>query len=210
MPLDLGPITCNLFQKPACVYLVQVFATHGIAAEFGSGNMQFVSNTCKPLPASTCMPPPAGVCNTACFLASRAGRTEVAQADLVAAVEQTKYGKTYEASKFVSPGRKQRFAVIEAGFCLAASLLPAVEPIDYVTILPSIKSPIGRTVLKVGVQPWLHKKEKLTTLDEIVCVGGLQCAAWLVLHDTVNTCCFCCNTAFCRASLTATHAFLSC
>lgn len=93
----------------------------------------------------------AGVCNTACFLASRAGRTEVAQADLVAAVEQTKYGKTYEASKFVSPGRKQRFAVVEAGFCVAAALLPALEPIEYVTILPSIKSPVGRTVLKPNV-----------------------------------------------------------
>eukprot|EP00878_Enallax_costatus_P004612 GHUV01004857.1.p1 GENE.GHUV01004857.1~~GHUV01004857.1.p1 ORF type:complete len:341 (+),score=89.46 GHUV01004857.1:225-1247(+) len=93
----------------------------------------------------------AGVCNTACFLASRAGRTEVTQADLVAAVEQTKYGKTYEASKFVSPGRKQRFAVIEAGFCVAIALLPAIEEIDYVTILPSIKSPVGRTVLKANV-----------------------------------------------------------
>lgn len=97
-------------------------------------------------------PPPLspGVCNTACFLASRLGRTEVTQADLVAAVEQTKYGRVYEAGRFISPGRKQRFAVVESGYCLAAALLPAIEPIDYVTILPSIKSPVGRTVLKVG------------------------------------------------------------
>lgn len=93
--------------------------------------------------------PPAGVCNTACFLASRLGRTEVTQADLVAAVEQAKYGRVYEAGRFISPGRKQRFAVVESGYCLAAALLPAIEPIDYVTILPSIKSPVGRTVLKV-------------------------------------------------------------
>jgi hypothetical protein len=92
---------------------------------------------------------PSGVCNTACFLASRLGRTEVTQADLVAAVEQTKYGRVYEAGRFISPGRKQRFAVVESGFCLAAALLPAIEPIDYVTILPSIKSTVGRTVLKV-------------------------------------------------------------
>jgi ATP-dependent Zn protease len=89
------------------------------------------------------------VCNTACFLASRKGRTEVTQADLLAAVEQTKYGKVYEAGRFMSPGRKRRFAVIEAGFCVAAALLPAIEPIDYVTLLPSIKSPVGRTVLQV-------------------------------------------------------------
>jgi ATP-dependent Zn protease len=83
-------------------------------------------------------------------LASRLGRTEVTQADLVAAVEQAKYGRVYEAGRFISPGRKQRFAVIESGYCLAAALLPAIEPIDYVTILPSIKSPVGRTVLKVS------------------------------------------------------------
>jgi ATP-dependent Zn protease len=113
------------------------------------------------------------VCNTACFLASRAGRTEVAQADLVAAVEQTKYGKTYEASKFVSPGRKQRFAVVEAGFCVAAALLPAIEPIDYVTILPSIKSPVGRTVLKVWQQKsWSYLFE--TQLDTGRRVIGLK------------------------------------
>lgn len=68
----------------------------------------------------------------------------------MAAVEQTKYGRVYEAGRFISPGRKQRFAVVESGYCLAAALLPAIEPIDYVTILPSIKSPVGRTVLKVG------------------------------------------------------------
>lgn len=90
------------------------------------------------------------MCNTACFLASRLGRTEVTQSDLVAAVEQTKYGRVYEAGRFISPGRKQRFAVVESGYCLAAALLPAIEPIDYVTILPSIKSTVGRTVLKVG------------------------------------------------------------
>lgn len=100
----------------------------------------------------------AGVCNTACFLASRLGRTEVTQADLIAAVEQTKYGRVYEAGRFISPGRKQRFAVVESGYCLAAALLPAIEPIDYVTILPSIKSPVGRTVLKVG---WLMLERQL-------------------------------------------------
>ena len=110
------------------------------------------ASTFSPLAAAaaSCRCLPAGVCNTACFLASRLGRTEVTQADLVAAVEQTKYGRVYEAGRFISPGRKQRFAVVESGYCLAAALLPAIEPIDYVTILPSIKSTVGRTVLKVG------------------------------------------------------------
>ena len=34
----------------------------------------------------------AGVCNTACFLASREGRTEVGQEDLVKAIEQVSKG----------------------------------------------------------------------------------------------------------------------
>jgi hypothetical protein len=100
----------------------------------------------------------------------------VAQADLIAAVEQTKYGKTYEASKFVSPGRKQRFAVVEAGFCVAAALLPAIEPIDYVTILPSIKSPVGRTVLKVSL-----KIVQQPCSQAVVIRGCLHVAAALLL-----------------------------
>lgn len=38
----------------------------------------------------------AGVCNTACFVASRAGRMEIMQADMVVAIEMSKYGKSYD------------------------------------------------------------------------------------------------------------------
>jgi len=51
--------------------------------------------------------------------------------------------------RFVSPARKLRLAVMEASISLIATLLPALEPVDYVTVTPSAKSPIGRTVLKV-------------------------------------------------------------
>ena len=37
---------------------------------------------------------------------------------------------------------------MEASISLVATLLPAIEPVDFTTILPSVKSPIGRTVLK--------------------------------------------------------------
>lgn len=88
-------------------------------------------------------------------------------------MEQTKYGRVYEAGRFISPGRKQRFAVVESGYCLAAALLPAIEPIDYVTILPSIKSTVGRTVLKVGAGGWMG-------------FGVGCCAAWLMV---ARACC---------------------
>ena len=57
--------------------------------------------------------------------------------------------QTYEQHGFVSPARRRRFAVMEASIALAATLLPAIEPVERVTIAPSTKSPIGRTVLKV-------------------------------------------------------------
>jgi len=93
----------------------------------------------------------AGVCNTSSFIASREGRTEITQADMRAAVEQSKYGRASDVHKFVSPLRKKRMAVMEGSISLVATLLPAIEPVDYVTIMPSAKSPIGRTVLKPNI-----------------------------------------------------------
>ena len=46
--------------------------------------------------------------------------------------------------------RKHRFAVMEGGISLVATLLPAIEPIQYTTIVPSSRSPVGRTVLEVS------------------------------------------------------------
>ncbi|KAG2434013.1 hypothetical protein HYH02_012473 [Chlamydomonas schloesseri] len=110
----------------------------------------------------------AGVANTACFLASRDGRTEVNQTDLTLAVEQAKYGRAYDQSRFVGAGRKKRFAVMEASIALAATLLPAMEPVEYVTIIPSTRSPLGRTVLKphvgrytTGVWTYRYLREQL-------------------------------------------------
>ncbi|GFR46161.1 hypothetical protein Agub_g7689 [Astrephomene gubernaculifera] len=90
----------------------------------------------------------AGVTNSACFLASREGRPEVSQADLELAIEQAKYGRSVDQHRFVGAARRRRFAVMEAGISLAATLLPAIEPVEYVTIAPSTRSPLGRTVLE--------------------------------------------------------------
>lgn len=54
--------------------------------------------------------------------------------------------------RFISPSRKHRFAVMEASISMVATLLPAIEPVDFVTIMPSTKSPIGRTVLQVSAR----------------------------------------------------------
>lgn len=57
--------------------------------------------------------------------------------------------------RFVSPARRRRFAIMEAGIALTATLLPAIEEVDYVTIVPSSKSPIGRTVLTSSIGRWV-------------------------------------------------------
>ncbi|KAJ9527710.1 hypothetical protein QJQ45_025987 [Haematococcus lacustris] len=93
----------------------------------------------------------AGMCNAGAFLASREGRTEVRMEDLRRAADMSKYGVRPEVNSFLSPARRQRLALVEAGICLVASLLPAIEPVDYVTALPSARSPVGRTVLKPNV-----------------------------------------------------------
>lgn len=41
----------------------------------------------------------AGVVNSACFLASRAARSVVAMEDMVGAIQQAKYGKSYDPHK---------------------------------------------------------------------------------------------------------------
>jgi len=91
----------------------------------------------------------AGVCNTACFLATREGRREVRQSDVVRAVEMSREGKgAHDARDYVSPARRARLATIEAGVCVAATLLPAIEPVEKATAVPSSRSPVGRTVLR--------------------------------------------------------------
>ena len=62
--------------------------------------------------------------------------------------------QTFETHSFVSPARKRRFAVMEGSISLVATLLPAIEAVDHVTIQPSAKSPIGRTVLEVCDCAW--------------------------------------------------------
>jgi cell division protease FtsH len=94
----------------------------------------------------------AGVCNTACFLASRDGRQEIQQSDVVRALEMSREGKgANDAAAYVSPSRRARLATIEAGVCVAATLLPAIEPIDRATAKPSPRSPVGRTILMPSV-----------------------------------------------------------
>jgi cell division protease FtsH len=89
-----------------------------------------------------------GVGNMACFLASRDGRREVRQADVVKACEMSRDNTgTFDPDRQVTPRRRARLAVVEAGVCVAATLLPAIEQVEKATAVPSAISSVGRTVL---------------------------------------------------------------
>ena len=91
----------------------------------------------------------ANLVNTACIVAGRAGRDHLRQEDLVSALDYDRLGPSRPA---YSDGRQKRLAVHEASTVLVATLMPAIEPVVYVTIIPKEKHPMGQTVLKVNEQ----------------------------------------------------------
>ena len=91
----------------------------------------------------------ANLVNMACIVAGRAGRNRVRQEDLIRALDYDRLGPSLPA---YSDGRQKRLAVHEASTALVASLMPAIEPVVYVTIIPRERHPMGQTVLKVNEQ----------------------------------------------------------
>jgi hypothetical protein len=100
---------------------------------------------------------------------------------------------THLPLSFISPARRRRLAVLEAGIAMAAALLPAIDPVDYVTALPSSKSPVGRTVLVPNV-------------------GRYTTGVWTVSVRVVDCECACGwsrSVQLCRCAQTSRYCFLS-
>lgn len=53
---------------------------------------------------------------------------------------------------FHSPERQRRIAVQEGATALICTLLPAIEPLTYVTIRPRDRRPLGQTVVRTNTQ----------------------------------------------------------
>ena len=53
---------------------------------------------------------------------------------------------------FHSPDRQRRIAVQEGATALICTLLPAIEPLTYVTIRPRDRRPLGQTVVRTNTQ----------------------------------------------------------
>ena len=118
----------------------------------------------------------ANLVNLAATIASQAGRGEVASGDLMAALEFERLGP--ERAPYSGAARR-RLAVQEAATALACTLLPAIEPVVQVTIVPREKYPLGQTVLKANEQRELtqlftrrYLEEQLLTALAGACGGG--------------------------------------
>jgi cell division protease FtsH len=76
----------------------------------------------------------ANIVNLGALLAAKNERNCITQADLMGALELETLGKV--ASEHFSDERKKRLAVHEASKALLAELLPEIEPVELVTIVP--------------------------------------------------------------------------
>ncbi|CAL8467515.1 g7053 [Coccomyxa elongata] len=91
----------------------------------------------------------ANLVNTAVIIAGREGRTVIRHDDLTRALEEERLGPRRQP---YSGERQKRLAVQEAATALICTLMPAIEPVSMVTIVPREKYPLGQTVLKVNEQ----------------------------------------------------------
>lgn len=89
----------------------------------------------------------ANLVNTAAMLAGRDGRESIAHADLENALDLERLGP---ARKPYSEPRRRRMALQEGATALLATLMPSIEPVLSVSIIPREKYPMGQTILKVN------------------------------------------------------------
>ncbi|KAI3429278.1 hypothetical protein D9Q98_005374 [Chlorella vulgaris] len=87
----------------------------------------------------------ANLVNMAATVAASAQRTEIQYTDLEKAMEYERLGP--ERPRYSDVARR-RIAGMEAATALTCTLLPAIEPVLTVTIVPREKNPLGQTVVK--------------------------------------------------------------
>jgi cell division protease FtsH len=89
----------------------------------------------------------ANLVNMAATVATQREREEIRTEDVMKALEIERLGP--ERGRYSDTARR-RLAVMEASTALLCTLLPAIEPIVLVTIVPREKFPFGQTVVKAN------------------------------------------------------------
>jgi cell division protease FtsH len=120
----------------------------------------------------------ANLLNEAAIVAVRDDRTEITAVDLSQARDRILLGQR-QGSNFLLESEKRNVAVHESGHALVASLSPAADPVDRVTILPSGMA-LGVTEQVPEDERHLYSMEQMTT-SLAVRLGGR--AAELVVFD---------------------------
>jgi cell division protease FtsH len=120
----------------------------------------------------------ANLLNEAAIVAVRDDRTEITAVDLSQARDRILLGQR-QGSNFLLESEKRNVAVHESGHALVASLSPAADPVDRVTILPGGMA-LGVTEQVPEDERHLYSTEQMTT-SLAVRLGGR--AAELVVFD---------------------------
>jgi cell division protease FtsH len=124
----------------------------------------------------------ANLINEAAIVAVREGRTEITRAYLSEARDRVLLGQR-QSSNFLLDSEKHSVAVHESGHALVASLSPAADPVDKVTILPSGMA-LGVTEQLPEAERHLYSLEQMTTTLAVQ-LGGR--AAELVIFGQGST-----------------------
>lgn len=89
------------------------------------------------------------LCNVAALMANRNGRDAITGEDFRMALQYEHQG--LPAGQH-TPHVTRRIAVLEAATAVTASLLPAIEPVEFVYTQPTEKRKLGQTVLQDNEQ----------------------------------------------------------
>ncbi len=110
----------------------------------------------------------ANLCNEAAILAGRAGREFVAQTDFDNAFERVVAG--LQSRKVITDGEKRVIAWHEAGHALVSELLPTVDEVQKVSIVPRGKA-LGYTLNLPQEDRYLKSREELIDYMKVLLAG---------------------------------------
>jgi cell division protease FtsH len=123
----------------------------------------------------------ANICNEAAIFAGRKGRDVVLTEDFNGALERVVAGM--ESRRLMNEHEKRVVAYHEAGHALCSELLPAVEKVHKISIVPRGRA-LGYTLNLPEEDRYLKSKEELTEYL-VVLLGGR--VAEQIVFDTVTT-----------------------
>jgi len=125
----------------------------------------------------------ANMINEAALRAVRMGRNEVAQEDLLEAVEVVIAGKE-KKDRIMTEKEKRIVAYHEVGHAFAAAIQKDANPVEKISIVPRTKGALGYVLQAPEEERFMHTKDQM--LAEIVVLMAGR-AAEIVMYNTQST-----------------------